>query len=77
MRVSVQGHTDSVGTEAGNMRLSQKRAEAVRAYLVQKGVAADRLEAVGYGPTKPIATNKTAKGRALNRRTEFRILASE
>jgi outer membrane protein OmpA-like peptidoglycan-associated protein len=77
MRISVQGHTDAVGPEAGNMRLSQRRAEAVRAYLVEKGIAADRLEAIGYGPTKPIASNKTAKGRALNRRTEFKILASE
>jgi OmpA-OmpF porin, OOP family len=77
MRVSIQGHTDSQGGEALNMRLSQERAEAVREYLVEKGVAPERLEALGYGPTKPIATNRTAKGRSLNRRTEFRIVAME
>jgi outer membrane protein OmpA-like peptidoglycan-associated protein len=77
MRVSVEGHTDNVGGESMNMRLSQRRAEAVRDYLVAKGVARDRLEAVGYGPTKPIASNKTARGKAKNRRTEFRIVALE
>jgi outer membrane protein OmpA-like peptidoglycan-associated protein len=77
MRVSVEGHTDSVGGEAMNMKLSQARAEAVRDYLVRKGVAEDRLEAVGYGPTKPIASNKSETGRAQNRRTEFRIVALE
>jgi OOP family OmpA-OmpF porin len=77
MRISIEGHTDNVGTEAMNMRLSTKRAEAVRAYLVQKGVAPDRLESVGYGPTRPIASNKTAMGRGQNRRTEFRIVSLE
>jgi OOP family OmpA-OmpF porin len=59
------------------MKLSQRRAEAVRDYLVSKGISPSRLEAVGYGPTKPIASNKTAKGKGLNRRTEFRIVANE
>jgi OOP family OmpA-OmpF porin len=77
MRVSIEGHTDNVGKEVTNMRLSQRRAEAVRDYLVSKGVTPDRLEAVGFGPTKPIASNKTAKGKAKNRRTEFRIVARE
>ena len=77
MRISIEGHTDNVGKEVTNMRLSQRRAEAVRDYLVSKGVSPDRLEAVGYGPTKPIASNKTAKGKAKNRRTEFRIIARE
>jgi OmpA-OmpF porin, OOP family len=77
MRVSIQGHTDTVGGEAMNMRLSQRRAEAVRDYLVGKGVTTERLEALGFGPTKPIATNKTGKGRSLNRRTEFRIVGME
>jgi outer membrane protein OmpA-like peptidoglycan-associated protein len=77
MRISIEGHTDSVGTEAGNMRLSQRRADAVRAYLEAKGIAPDRLESVGYGPTKPIASNRTSMGRGLNRRTEFRIIAQE
>jgi outer membrane protein OmpA-like peptidoglycan-associated protein len=77
MRVSVEGHTDSIGGELSNMKLSQARAESVLKYLTGKGIAPDRLEAVGFGPTKPIATNKTDKGRGQNRRTEFRILAAE
>jgi outer membrane protein OmpA-like peptidoglycan-associated protein len=77
MRVSIEGHTDSVGGELANMKLSQARAESVRGYLVGKGIAAERLEAVGYGTTMPIASNKTEKGRGQNRRTEFRILSSD
>ncbi len=77
MRISIEGHTDTVGKEAANMRLSQKRAEAVLDYLVSKGISPERLEATGFGPTKPVASNKTAKGRAQNRRTEFRIVALE
>ena len=77
MHLSIEGHTDSVGGEAMNMKLSQARAEAVRDYLVKKGVATERLEAVGYGPTKPIASNKSETGRAQNRRTEFRIVSME
>ncbi len=77
MRVSVEGHTDTVGAEAMNMKLSQARADEVRAYLVKKGVAAERLEAIGFGPTKPIASNKVETGRAQNRRTEFRIVSME
>jgi outer membrane protein OmpA-like peptidoglycan-associated protein len=77
MRVSIEGHTDAVGGELANMKLSQARAESVRAYLAGKGIAGDRLEAVGFGPTKPIASNKTEKGRGQNRRTEFRILSTD
>jgi outer membrane protein OmpA-like peptidoglycan-associated protein len=77
MRVSIEGHTDNVGSESANMKLSQRRAEAVRDYLVAKGVSPSRLQAIGYGPTKPIASNKTAKGKAQNRRTEFRIVSLE
>jgi OOP family OmpA-OmpF porin len=77
MRVSIEGHTDNVGREAANTRLSQRRAEAVRDYLVSKGISPSRLEAVGYGPTKPIASNKTVKGKARNRRTEFKVLSLE
>jgi outer membrane protein OmpA-like peptidoglycan-associated protein len=77
MRISIEGHTDSVGGEVMNMRLSERRSEAVLDYLVSKGISPDRLEAVGYGPTKPIASNKTAVGRAKNRRTEFRIVSVE
>jgi outer membrane protein OmpA-like peptidoglycan-associated protein len=77
MRVSVEGHTDNVGAETMNMKLSQARADEVRAYLVKKGVAEDRLEAIGFGPTRPIASNKTETGRGQNRRTEFRIVSME
>jgi len=77
MRVSIEGHTDNVGGEAANMRLSQRRAEAVRDYLVSRGISPSRLQAVGYGPTRPIASNKTAKGKGKNRRTEFRVVALE
>jgi OmpA-OmpF porin, OOP family len=77
MRVSVEGHTDSIGGELANMKLSQARADSVRTYLTGKGIEQDRLEAVGYGTTKPIASNKTEKGRGQNRRTEFRIISTE
>lgn len=69
LQVDVEGHTDNVGPEAYNMTLSQRRAEAVVDVLVnQYGIAADRLEAKGYGETRPIASNDTAEGRAENRR---------
>jgi OmpA-OmpF porin, OOP family len=77
MHLSIEGHTDSVGSEALNMKLSQARAEAVRDYLTGRGVAAGRLQAIGFGPTKPIASNKSEPGRAQNRRTEFRIVSTE
>jgi outer membrane protein OmpA-like peptidoglycan-associated protein len=73
-RVRVEGHTDSVGKDSANLRLSQKRAEAVVTSLLREGVNASRLEAVGFGETKPIASNSTASGRQENRRTEFNIL---
>lgn len=69
--VEIQGHTDVVGSEAFNMSLSQRRAEAVRGYLIEQGVAPSRLVAKGYGPKAPIATNRTDEGRAKNRRVEF------
>jgi OOP family OmpA-OmpF porin len=71
IRVQVGGHTDSRGSAALNKRLSAARAESVRQYLISKGVAADRLTAAGFGPSKPIASNKTAAGRAQNRRVEL------
>ena len=73
-RVRVEGHTDSQGKDKYNLDLSQRRSESVRAYLIAQGVAPDRLDAVGYGETVPIADNKTADGRAENRRVEFTIL---
>ena len=71
INVQVSGHTDNTGSAALNNRLSKARAESVRAYLEEKGVAAARLKAAGFGPTKPIASNKTAAGRAQNRRVEL------
>ena len=70
--VEVAGHTDSVGPEEFNQRLSGQRAEAVKAYLVQRGVAADRITIVGYGESQPRSTNDTIEGRRLNRRVELR-----
>lgn len=69
--VEIQGHTDNVGKRASNVKLSQGRADAVKAWLVAKGVAASRISTKGYGPDKPVALNTTADGRAKNRRIEF------
>ena len=73
-KIRVEGHTDSKGRKRSNKRLSQKRADAVREYLIDKGIDGGRLVAKGYGQTKPIASNKTDEGRAENRRVEFNIL---
>jgi len=73
MQVRVEGHTDSRGSRANNMRLSQARADAVKAYVVGRGIEAGRLVSVGFGPDQPIETNKTAAGRERNRRVEFMI----
>lgn len=70
LKVSVEGHTDNTGTPEGNKTLSMKRAEAVVAALVQAGIAAGRLNAVGWGQEKPVADNRTEEGRAKNRRVE-------
>jgi OOP family OmpA-OmpF porin len=73
-RVEVQGHTDEVGTRAFNQRLAAGRAQAVVHWLVQHGVAAERLVARGYGSDVPLATNATEQGRRANRRVEFKII---
>ena len=70
-QIEIGGHTDSAGTVDSNMKLSQARAESVRVYLSNKGIDAKQLTAVGYGPTKPIADNRTPAGMQKNRRTEF------
>lgn len=72
LRLEISGHTDSTGNPDYNRDLSKRRAEAVKTYLVAGGIAAERLEAVGYGPDRPIADNATPDGRAKNRRVEFR-----
>jgi outer membrane protein OmpA-like peptidoglycan-associated protein len=71
--VRIEGHTDSQGDDTSNLKLSQARAEAVRDYLVKKGVEAGRLTPLGYGEARPIATNDTKEGRAKNRRVEFNL----
>ncbi len=75
--VEVQGHTDNVGNAEVNMSLSEKRAQAVRDYLIKAGVPADRMTAHGYGSTMPIDDNSTKAGRAKNRRVEFKITFEE
>ena len=71
--VEIQGHTDSVGSDSYNLNLSKRRAEAVKVYLVGKGLNPASLTAKGYGKTSPIASNSTAEGRAQNRRVQFNI----
>ena len=73
MQVRIEGHTDIRGGRAYNLRLSQSRADSVKAYLVGKGISSDRMDAKGYGPDQPIENNKTAAGRERNRRVEFMI----
>ena len=73
VKISIEGHTDNTGSAAGNQKLSEQRAAAVKAYLVKKGISADRMVAVGFGQTQPIADNKTAAGRATNRRVDFKM----
>lgn len=71
--ITISGHTDNVGKDDFNMRLSQSRAQSVASYFVSRGVAGSRLNAVGYGKTQPIADNRTETSRAQNRRVEIRI----
>ena len=71
LRLAVEGHTDSVGTDAYNQGLSERRAESVRAYLVDQKFAADSVGATGFGEGQPVSTNDTASGRQQNRRVEL------
>nr|WP_314559497.1 OmpA family protein [uncultured Capnocytophaga sp.] len=73
-KFDVEGHTDSTGNKAKNQKLSEERANSVKVYLVDKGINPARLSAKGYGPDKPIASNKTKKGRDLNRRVEINLV---
>ncbi|TMA22608.1 MAG: OmpA family protein [Deltaproteobacteria bacterium] len=75
--VRIEGHTDNVGKLKTNLKVSQARAEAVRDFLVKQGVNPKQLIALGYGPTRPIASNATKAGKSLNRRVEFRIVDVE
>ena len=69
--VIATGHTDSVGTDAYNQRLSERRAAAVKEYLVSKGIPASKITTIGKGESQPVATNKTAEGRQKNRRVDI------
>ena len=73
--IEIQGHTDSTGSSEYNMRLGQERADAVRLYLNEKGVALNRLSTISYGETQPVDSNKTKTGRAKNRRVVIVVLS--
>lgn len=77
MKVSIEGHTDNIGSHAFNDKLSLERATAVKNYLVKSGVSAGRIEVKGHGERKPLDSNKTREGRKKNRRVEFKILAND
>ncbi len=73
-KVEIQGHTDSIGTDAYNEKLGMRRATAVKNYLVDKGVNGDNLTTVSFGESNPVADNGTKEGRAMNRRVEFKVM---
>ena len=73
-KVVLIGHTDNAGARASNLSLSQARAEAVKAYMIQQGVKADAMTASGEGPDRPVGDNRSADGRARNRRIEFKVV---
>jgi len=73
-KFSIEGHTDSDGKDAMNQTLSEERAGAVKGYLIENGIATDRLTSSGYGEQKPIDTNKSSKGKANNRRVEVKLV---
>ncbi|MCK4237410.1 MAG: OmpA family protein, partial [Candidatus Krumholzibacteria bacterium] len=74
VRIEIRGYTDSVGGYEYNLKLSERRADAVKQYVINSGISADRITAKGYGEDDPISSNKTASGRAENRRIEFHRL---
>jgi len=74
VRISVEGHTDAVGSEVYNEQLSVRRAEAVFRYLVNHGIAPERMEVIGYGESRPVADNESDSGRAQNRRVELHVV---
>lgn len=75
--IKVSGHTDSTGSDQLNQTLSEQRADSVRQYLIRRNVASGRIQAIGYGPRYPIASNSTAEGREQNRRVELELLPME
>jgi len=74
LKIEISGHTDNVGSAGLNQRLSERRARAVVDFLIERGIDPERLTSKGYGFERPIASNETAQGRQLNRRTEFEII---
>jgi len=74
MKIEIAGHSDSIGTDNYNLRLSTRRAKAVFDYLLLKSISKERLSYIGYGESKPIALNETEEGRSINRRVEFKII---
>jgi OOP family OmpA-OmpF porin len=74
IKVEIAGHTDTSGPETYNRGLSERRAKAVKAYFISKGIAPDRLIPIGYGESRPIAANYTREGRSNNRRVELNVL---
>jgi outer membrane protein OmpA-like peptidoglycan-associated protein/tetratricopeptide (TPR) repeat protein len=74
MKIRINGHTDNEGSDTDNLILSDRRAKAVRDYLITKGIALDRLDSKGYGESKPLSNNDSTEGRQLNRRTEFVVV---
>jgi OOP family OmpA-OmpF porin len=75
--INIEGHTDSIGSASYNKKLSLKRAQSVRDYLIEQGIDAEKLRAAGFGETKPVSTNLSEEGRAENRRVEFNIVAGD
>jgi OmpA-OmpF porin, OOP family len=71
LKVGVYGHTDNVGNDGSNQKLSEERANAVKSYLLSKGLPAQRIESKGFGSANPIADNSTAAGKAQNRRVQI------
>jgi len=72
-KVTLEGHTDNTGTAELNKKLSQQRADFIRGVLISKGVAADRITAIGYGQSQPVASNSSASGRQKNRRIDIKF----
>jgi hypothetical protein len=75
MKLEIAGHTDNSGEATANLHLSQRRADAIREYLISKGISADRMLAKGYGSTQPLASNDYPEGRMFNRRIEIKIIS--
>ncbi|MFN7133471.1 MAG: OmpA family protein, partial [Myxococcales bacterium] len=73
-KVRIEGHTDNQGKKEANLKLSRERAQAVAEYLIKQGVSPSKIDSEGYGDTRPVAPNLTARGRELNRRVEFVIV---